>query len=145
MKLFDGFLNIGSMVDNRIEKKVETKRIRQVSGARMNKSYNRDVVKRLQIAYWVERKWRQKGDSYFGKYQTAYGSWLGKIVRIRRDKHEFYIYSLPKQLDNHSHRSCFTNTGHGDEYSIHFSTLPADIDSGIIAVEQILTDACGNN
>ena len=48
-------------------------------------------IRRRQLPYWQECGWHRAGDTYTGTYQTAYGSFLGRIEDRGYDQLRFYI------------------------------------------------------
>jgi len=97
-------------------------------------------VKRRFVPLWVEKRWRKRGNSYFGYYRTKYGAYEGRIVYRYAGNFSFYIKNLPDCLWNHSHRECFMHKG-GQNYEVHFARKGKTIDDGILAIERILTEA----
>jgi len=101
-------------------------------------------IKRSTKPYLKEQGWRhtyENGQPQLeGYYRTRYGSFYGRIQNPSSSKPSFYIKNPPKELDKHSHRSCFTDRGNG-WYSVHFSTLPRDLDSGVLHIERTLNEA----
>ena len=74
-----------------------------------------------------------------GYFRTKFGSYKGSIIASTPPK--FYIHNPPKGLkERHSHRACFAPTECG-WYSVHFSIVPKDLDSGVIKLERILSEA----
>ena len=102
------------------------------------------VIKRSAKTYLTEQGWRltyENGKPQLeGFYRSRYGSFAGRIQNLDSAKPSFFIKDPPKELDRHSHRACFTerpNIGKG-WYSVHWSTLPRDLDSGVLHIEEVL-------
>lgn len=100
-------------------------------------------VERQRIPYWQERGWVRNGNRYTGNYQTTYGAFQGSAEERSRSYFRFYIYHPPQALSRHSHWTCFIDRG-GGTYEIHLSRQPADVGSGIMAIERLLTEALQN-
>ena len=97
------------------------------------------VVRRFE-SLLAQRGWERKGGSYFGYYRTPYGSYEGRIVLRFDTDPSFYITHPPDCLWLHSHAPCFRRKG-GDTYEVHFARRGKTLDDGLLAVEQILTEA----
>lgn len=97
-------------------------------------------VERRQIPYWQERGWTRSGDTYTGTYQTRFAAFCGHIEEHRGGHVDFYLYKPAEAIRNHSHWSCFQHRGN-DWYLLHMSRRPADVSSGIITIERLITDA----
>jgi hypothetical protein len=100
----------------------------------------RVVGKDKEYAYWQENGWRKTGNKYRGFFRTKYGAWNGVIIENYHNDHSFYIFTPPDILKKSDHWECFTHKGNG-LYSIHFSRKPKDISSGILTVEQLITES----
>ena len=100
----------------------------------------RIVRKDKEYTYWQENGWRKIGNEYRGFFQTKHGKWRGVIIENYFNNHSFYIITPPAILRDSSHWECFTHKGNG-LYSIHFSHKPKDISSGILTVEQLITES----
>jgi hypothetical protein len=105
------------------------------------------AIKRSAKTYLSEQGWsltyEQKEAQFEGFYRCRYGSYFGKIQNLASTKPSFFIKDPPKELDRHSHRICFAerpNMGKG-WYSIHFSILPRDLDSGVLHIERTLNES----
>ncbi|MEE9615046.1 MAG: hypothetical protein V3W31_08910 [Thermodesulfobacteriota bacterium] len=90
--------------------------------------------------YWKESGWKESVDAYRGHFITDYGRWRGVIHKSFFGNYAFYIFDPPEALRNSDHWPCFTNKGKG-KYSIHFSKKPDDISSGIMIVEQLISES----
>jgi len=97
-------------------------------------------VERRQIPYWQERGWTKSGDRYTGSYRTVHGSFFGCAEEISRGFFRFYVYQPPKEMENHSHWTCFQNRD-GGWYEVHMARMPRDVSSGIMSIERILHEA----
>lgn len=98
------------------------------------------MVRRQQIPYWQERGWTRSGNRYTGNYQTAWGAFQGYAEQRGSSFFRFYFLHPPEQVSRHSHWTCFISRG-GGTYEIHLSRQPADVGSGILAIERLLTEA----
>ena len=97
-------------------------------------------VERRQIPYWRERGWTFNGNEYTGSYQTLYAAFQGWIEQERSGHINFYLHRPSAEIQNHGHWTCFQNRG-SDWYLIHMGRQPADISSGIITIERLITEA----
>jgi hypothetical protein len=97
-------------------------------------------VQRQQVPYWRQQGWIRSGGRYNGNYQTAYGAFQGYAEQRGPHFFRFYILHPPDALSRHSHWACFISRG-GGSYEIHLARQPADISSGIISIERLLTEA----
>jgi hypothetical protein len=98
------------------------------------------TVKRQQIPYWQERGWTRSGNRYAGNYQTPWGAFQGYAEQHGSSFFRFYILHPPVQLSRDRHWTCFIFRG-GGTYEIHLSRQPADVGSGILAIERLLAEA----
>ena len=98
------------------------------------------TVKRQQIPYWQERGWTRQGNRYTGNYQTPWGAFQGYAEQHGSSFFRFYILHPPVQLSRDRHWTCFIFRG-GGTYEIHLSRQPADVGSGILTIERLLTEA----
>jgi hypothetical protein len=90
--------------------------------------------------YWIEAGWRKYNGAYEGYYFTRHGRWRGLVQESYSDMYIFYIFDPPKALKESSHWPCFILKGPG-KYSIHFSKRPEDLSSGIISIEQLISES----
>ena len=97
-------------------------------------------IRRSEISYWQERGWVRDGHRYTGTYQTRYGSFRGYCDQKGLSFFRFYIYQPPEELRRHSHWKCFLERDRG-WYEVHMGRMPADISSGILAIERLITEA----
>ena len=77
--------------------------------------------------------------AWHGFYRTRYGSFTGKIENLSYPR--FYIKNPPKELQHHDHAVCFTDLSTGGWFSVHFKTMPKDLDSGIMEIERTLHES----
>lgn len=80
--------------------------------------------------------------TWHGYYRTRYGpSYKGKVENLADPKFYIQIDDPPQSLKDHVHWICFRDQRNGGWYWVHLSPVPADIDSGILAIERNLNDA----
>lgn len=99
-----------------------------------------EVVRRQQIPYWQQRGWTRSGNLYTGNYQTPYGAFSGMAEDQGGNFFRFYLFDPPAEVRRSSHWACFQprrNKG----YLVHMATMPADIGSGIMTIERLITEA----
>jgi hypothetical protein len=98
------------------------------------------TIKREPMTYAKKQGWQQKGRVWNGYYRTRYGSFRGSIEQDPSGREfRFYIFEPPVQVLAGVHGACFRkDVATGNRYWIHFSYKPADMDSGILEVEQII-------
>jgi len=101
-----------------------------------------EVVVRRQIPYWQEQDWVQQGNVYSGSYHTPYGAFTGWIEHRGGNIINFFIYDPPNVLQQSSHWACFQDQGQG-WYLVHMGRRPADVSSGIMSIERLITEAFG--
>ncbi len=101
-----------------------------------------EVVKRREIPYWQDRGWVQQDNQYTGAYQTPFGAFTGWIEHRGGNNINFFIYDPPDALRGSSHWACFQDRSQG-WYVVHMSRKPADIGSGILTIERLITEAFG--
>ena len=101
---------------------------------------NAEVVERRQIPYWQERGWKRQGNEYTGVYQTPYGAFSGWIEHRGGNNINLFIYGPPDALRSSGHWACFQDRGQG-WYLVHMSRRPADLSSGILTIERLITEA----
>src|SRR5262249_43247468 len=95
------------MKGNRLSGRTPPSRFRRIFGQALSAPSHRQPVKSSENPYWQERGWTKQADSYSGTYQTAYGSFLGRIEQIRPGNYRLYIFDPPGELRSHSHWTCF--------------------------------------
>lgn len=89
------------------------------------------------IPYWEDRGWRRTDGRYTGYYL---GKYPGEVV-ARGKSFQFFIMNPPKGLKYHPHWQCFISRGK-DRFLVHFTPpRPKNVDSGILAIENILRGA----
>jgi len=98
-------------------------------------------IKRRELPYWQQQGWWKDGTGYSGRYQTVRGAFLGWIEQNSQNEFDYYIFQPPEELASHSHWTCFQDRGGPGWYYVHMAVPPADLSSGIMAVERILTEA----
>lgn len=97
-------------------------------------------VTRQQIPYWQQQGWTRHGNRYGGNYQTPYGAFEGSAEERGANHFRFYIFDPPEQLSRHGHWTCFIPRG-GNSYEVHLARQPADVSSGIMTIERLITEA----
>jgi hypothetical protein len=101
-------------------------------------------VKRSSDSYKVSQGWRLSGGAepmWHGYYRSKYGSFKGRVENFADPKFYIELPNPPERLRKHKHWICFHDQKKGGEYWVHLSPVPADIDSGIFAVERNLNEA----
>ena len=99
------------------------------------------VVERTELPYWQQRGWKKKHGQYSGYFRTKYGSFLGKATVSASRRMEMFIKDPPECLSKHSHWPCFMLRERG-WYFIHNNRAGNfDLSSGLLDVENILTEA----
>jgi hypothetical protein len=96
-------------------------------------------VERCQTPYWQERGWTRDGRRYSGAFRTPVGSFVG-FIEERGSAIDFYMHDPPPAMRSHSHWACFQQRDSG-WYLVHMRTRPADVSSGILTIERLLTEA----
>ena len=99
-----------------------------------------EVIKRIERPYWMERGWVREGNHYVGNYQTRYGSYPGFVEQQGSNSYQFFILDPPGELKRHSHWTCFQHRG-DNWYHVHMGRRPADMSSGILTIERLITEA----
>lgn len=97
-------------------------------------------VIRHEIPYWEARGWVRSGSRYTGNYQTPYGAFQGHCEQRGPGFFRFFIEHPPPELSRHHHWVCFRQRSR-HRYEIHLARQPADVSSGIMTVERLLTEA----
>jgi hypothetical protein len=101
------------------------------------------IIKRSPKTYLKQQGWRQTslslGSEWQGYYRSPYGSFKGRVGGSASYP-RFYLYKPPEKLRKHPHWACFSSQGN-DWYSVHFKRVPKDLDSGVMAVERIISEA----
>ncbi len=99
------------------------------------------VVKRTQKPYWKQRGWGKSGNKYYGYYRTKFGSFRGQARISPSRQTKLYIQNPPDCLREHSHWACFVKENNGWFFIHNNDNGEFDLSSGIIQIEQILTEA----
>ncbi len=100
--------------------------------------------RRSSVPYWRLRRWRRaKRNLYLGYFKTRIGRCHGVIKWNSRLDHNIYIHNLPQAILRGPHRYCFTQIK-PNKYKVHFSQLPADLNSAIFYMETLLQEAFEN-
>ena len=81
-----------------------------------------------------------RDNGYAGAYQTPFGAYTGWIQQRGIGHLEFFIYDPPQTLRRHSHWNCFIDRGE-NWYLVHMSRKPADMSSGIMTIERLITES----
>jgi hypothetical protein len=105
--------------------------------------FSSKLINRSSKTYLTDKGWRRfksyPGYEWQGYYRTRYGSFKGRV--LANASPSFYVYKPPEALNaKHSHSACFSSQGNG-WYSAHFKRVPKDVDSGVMAIERILTES----
>lgn len=102
----------------------------------------RITVNRSSISYIKQKGWKFThslvSPRWEGYYRSCFGSFRGKVETLSSP--HFYIHKPPEVLRRHSHWACFTDRS-GGWYSVHFRTMPKDLDSGVMTIERIIHEA----
>lgn len=101
-------------------------------------------VPRREIPYWIERDWVRQGNVYHGAYQTAHGSTRGMIEDRGYGDLRFYMFDPPSAVRHSNHWACFTPRGKKG-FHVHMGRRPADVSSGILTIERLLTESFHTN
>lgn len=97
-------------------------------------------IQRREIPYWQERGWVRRGNQYTGSYQTAHGSFRGRIEEERSGRATFHLFEPSREIQNGGHWACFAPRGNG-WYLVHMGRRPRDVSSGILTIERLITEA----
>jgi hypothetical protein len=102
------------------------------------------IIRRNPDRYLKQQGWALallgKDTQWQGYYRTRYGSFKGRVVASASPP-SFYVYKPPETLKlKHPHSACFNSQGNG-WFSVHFKRPPGDPDSGVMAIERILTES----
>jgi hypothetical protein len=106
--------------------------------------FSSKLINRSSKTYLTEKGWRRFKSypryEWQGYYRTRYGSFKGRVLASASPS--FYVYKPPEALlkPEHSHSACFSGQGNG-WYSVHFTRVPGDLDSGVMAIQRILTES----
>ena len=99
-----------------------------------------EQIQRREIPYWQERGWVRRGNEYHGVYQTPYSNVRGTIDDRGWGDIRFYMFDPPHALRRSQHWQCFQPRGKKG-FHVHMGTRPADVSSGIMTVERLITEA----
>jgi len=100
-------------------------------------------VTRRVIPYWQELGWVRQGNQYAGNYQTRFGTFSGLVEDRGWGDLRFYIFDPPTAVRHSSHWQCF-QPRREKGYHVHMGVRPADVSSGIMVVERLITQAFEN-
>lgn len=95
-------------------------------------------IQRREISYWQERGWLRQGQVYHGAFQTPYGSFRGMVEDRGAGDLRFYMFDPPQSVRNSSHWACFAPRRQKG-FQVHMGTRPADVSSGIMTIERLIT------
>jgi hypothetical protein len=99
------------------------------------------IVRRAETPYWEQRGWKKARGGYSGFFRTKHGSFRGKADISPAGLTQMFIRDPPECLRNHSHWACFSLREDG-WYFIHSNRAGNfDLSSGILDIENILTEA----
>ncbi|MDD5599015.1 MAG: hypothetical protein PHV82_13790 [Victivallaceae bacterium] len=99
------------------------------------------VVERNQEPYWKQRGWGKSGDRFYGFFRTKFGSFRGQARISPSRQTKLYIRNPPECLKKHDHWACFVKENNGWFFIHNYNDGEFDLSSGIIQIEQILTEA----
>ncbi|MDD5677086.1 MAG: hypothetical protein PHW60_03720 [Kiritimatiellae bacterium] len=99
--------------------------------------------------YWQDAGWKRRYEDGYqwlsGHYKAKGNLYRGsiKLADSVVQPIEYYIYDPPRVILSGPHGACYQwrISLEPNKYLIHFSKMPADIDSGIIQIEQNLSEA----
>lgn len=97
-------------------------------------------VKATALPYHVERGWRKNASVHQGYFRCRLGAFKGEVEKRCNGDYKFYIFNPPDEVLTGSHKACFTPHGNG-RFHIHFGTNSNNLDSGIMAVERLLSQS----
>jgi hypothetical protein len=87
--------------------------------------------------YWQERGWARSNGYLLGRYRAGRSEFDG---RVDGNGQVFMIRHPPRELRSHGHWACFRPQPNG-WFTVHFTTVPSDVSSGIMKIERILSEA----
>lgn len=91
--------------------------------------------------YHILHNWKAYEYGYKGVFHTQFGIWWGAVVKEYNGRFSFYIYEPPlDKIKKHKYGACFSYRGNG-WYLFNFIIPPKDISSGILEIENILTES----
>lgn len=97
-------------------------------------------VKANPLPYHREQGWKKNVGVYQGYFRCRLGAFKGEIKESCNGDFTFYIFNPPSELLAGSHKACFSPIGSGC-FHIHFRIKSNNLDSGIMAVERLLTQS----
>jgi hypothetical protein len=102
-------------------------------------------IKRSPKTYLEQQGWTRSGTGgdarWEGYYRCRHGSFPGRVHLHTPPRFLIHLTDKPlAAMRRHSHWSCFSPQGNGWYYA-HFSQVPADLSSGLLAIERILDEA----
>lgn len=98
-------------------------------------------VKANSLPYHIERGWRKNAKGYEGYYRSRFGAFRGEIEQRGNGDYKFYIVNPPIEVLTGPHKPCFTDNGY-NRFHIHFAIdAKNNVDSGVMAVERLLTES----
>jgi hypothetical protein len=101
-------------------------------------------VARREIPYCIERGWVRQGNVYHGTFQTAYGGFRGMVEDRGWGDLRFYMFDPPNAVRRSDHWACFAPRGKKG-FHVHMGRRPADVSSGILTIERLLTESFESN
>lgn len=99
-----------------------------------------EVIQRQKVPYWMDRGWVRQGSVYIGNYQTVFGAFQGRAEERGNGFFRFYMTAPPTAVRRSSHWPCF-QPRRTKGFFVHMRTMPADIGSGIMTIERLITEA----
>ncbi|TVM03339.1 MAG: hypothetical protein CV087_05590 [Candidatus Brocadia sp. WS118] len=97
-------------------------------------------VKANKLPFHRERGWKNNAGIYRGYFRCRFGAFKGEIEERANEEYKFYILNPPTEVLIGAHKACFTSTGNG-RFHIHFGINSNNLDSGIMAVERLLSQS----
>ena len=97
-------------------------------------------VKANPLPYHKVQGWKRNSGVHQGYYRCKLGAFKGEIEERVNGDYKFYIINPPREVLNGSHKPCFTPNGN-NRYHIHFGINSNNLDSGIMAVERLLSQS----
>lgn len=117
--------------------------IRELASRVVRKTEPAQVIQREQTPYWQQQGWTHVGSAFTGRYQTRYGSFLGRIEQRGVGQFEFLLYQPSREIRRHSHWVCFQERSGGWHF-VHMGRKAKDLSSGIMTIERLITEAYEN-
>lgn len=97
-------------------------------------------VKASPLPYHKEREWKKTAGIHRGYFRCRLGAFKGEVEQRCSGDYKFYILNPPSEILTGSHKACFTPNGNG-RFHIHFGINSNNLDSGIMAVERLLSQS----